>query len=67
MSKSHASLRAIAPEYRSRFEAARQKLLARGWKVTRTGYDHGLYYVEKGNKEIICSVWDVIERGEALP
>ena len=62
----NSTVRALAPEYRRQFEAARTKLQRAGWKVTRSGYDHGSYFVSKGNAEYQCTVWDVIRRAGEL-
>lgn len=55
--------RALTPEYRRQFEAARTALQRVGWQVRRTAYDHGLYIVARGNEEYQCTVWEVIRRG----
>lgn len=59
----NSTARALTPEHRQQFEAARTRLQQAGWNVVRSAYDHGLYIVARGNEEYQCTVWDVIRRG----
>lgn len=57
---SEAIQRVIDQNFYLRFDRAKRYLLAQGWSVEQAKRAQGIYYVDVGDGELMCSRWDVI-------